>query len=64
MEKKIYLGDSVYASTDGYHIILTTENGMPDDPSNLIAMDDQVLSALDRFRHSLKPKKTEEECST
>lgn len=36
--RKEYLGDSVYASFDGYHIILTTENGYPDDqrtPSEL-----------------------------
>ncbi len=44
--KKVYLGDSVYATFDGYHIILTTENGVPEDPTNIIALDPNVLIAL------------------
>lgn len=46
---KIYLGDSVYAEFDGYHIILTTENGYPDDPSNRIALEPSVLHALNHY---------------
>jgi hypothetical protein len=49
MIKKTYLGDSVYASFDGWHVVLTTEN---DDrgPSNTIALEPEVLTALERFR--------------
>ena len=46
---KEYLGDSVYASFDGYHIILTTENGLPDDPSNQIALEPSVLRKLNDY---------------
>ena len=46
---KIYLGDSVYADCDGYHIILTTENGYPDDPRNRIALEPSVLDALNLY---------------
>jgi hypothetical protein len=53
-QTKDYLGDSVYADFDGYHIVLTTENGYHDDPRNQIAMEPQVLSALDRYRARLK----------
>jgi len=52
MEKR-YLGDSVYASYDGYHIILTTENGHSNDPSNRIALESEVLTALIRYRDDL-----------
>lgn len=43
---KIYLGDSVYAEYDGYGICLTTENGLPGDPSNEIFLDPGVLNNL------------------
>lgn len=48
---KVYLGDSVYADFDGYHIVLTTENGA--DPSNTICLEPEVLDALSRYRDSL-----------
>ena len=51
---KVYLGDSVYAAFDGYHIVLTTENGLPDDPSNTIALEPQVLQALNLYAERLK----------
>lgn len=41
---KEYLGDSVYADFDGFHIVLTTEN------SNTIAIDGEVFAALIRFQ--------------
>ena len=47
--EKVYLGDSVYAIYDGYNIVLTTENGLPNDPSNLIALEPSVLQALVNF---------------
>lgn len=44
---KDYLGDSVYVeSTKARQIILTTENGLPGDPSNLIALEMETLEAL------------------
>lgn len=56
MKDKRYLGDSVYASHDGYHIILTTENGLPDDPSNTICLEPEVLDALQNYRNYLLGK--------
>lgn len=44
-----YLGDSVYASFDGYHIVLTTNNGYPDDPRNRIALEPEVLKQLNDY---------------
>ena len=44
MPQKIYLGDSVYAQTNGYYVTLTTENGYG--PSNTIHLEPQVLRAL------------------
>lgn len=49
--KKVYLGDSVYADHDGFHIVLTTDNGMG--PSNTIYLDPQVLEALVSFNSRL-----------
>lgn len=43
---KEYLGDSVYAQVGQGFIILTTENGKLDDPSNEIFMDDSVIKAF------------------
>lgn len=41
---KTYLGDSVYASFDGYMVTLTTENGFG--PSNTIHLEPEVLQSL------------------
>lgn len=46
---KIYLGDSVYAAFDGFGFILTTENGLPTDPSNKIYIEMDVLDALNKY---------------
>jgi hypothetical protein len=46
---KTYIGDSVYASFDGYAITLTTENGYPDDPRNKIVLEPEVLASLSQF---------------
>jgi len=46
---KQYLGDSVYAEFTGYEIVLTTENGLPHDPSNKIVLEPVVLEALFRY---------------
>jgi len=47
---KAYLGDSVYADVDELgSLVLTTENGYPDDPRNQIVIEPQVLSALEKY---------------
>lgn len=46
---KDYLGDSVYANYDGYYLMLTTENGLPTDPSNTIALDPNTIDAFIRY---------------
>lgn len=46
---KQYIGDSVYAEFMGYEIVLTTENGLPSDPSNKIVLEPQVFKALLRY---------------
>ncbi len=50
---KLYLGDSVYAEWNETDLILTTENGLPNDPSNTIALEGGVLAALDRYRERI-----------
>lgn len=45
-QTKQYLGDSVYAVYDSGMVLLTTENGLPSDPSNKIYLEPQVLDAL------------------
>jgi len=52
--KKTYLGDSVYAHFDGYHIVLTTENGCG--PSNTIALEPPVFAHLVEYAERLKEK--------
>jgi hypothetical protein len=47
--EKVYLGDSVYVSFDGWGFILTTENGLPIDPSNRIYLEPEVLRALNEY---------------
>ncbi len=53
MDRKVYLGDGVYAEADEYGaIILTTENGLS--VTNTIYMEPSVLEALERFKTKLK----------
>lgn len=42
--KKTYLGDGVYIHFDGFHYVLTTENGYG--PTNTIALDPHVTQTL------------------
>ncbi len=44
--KKDYLGDSVYVDLSDGMIKLTTENGLPTDPSNEIYLEPSVFRAL------------------
>jgi len=53
-ERKVYLGDSVYADFDGYMLCLTTENGMG--PSNTIYLEPEVMLALIHYAESLKAR--------
>ncbi len=46
MTNKTYLGDSVYAEMQPGRLILTTENELPDDPSNTIVLEEEVYSAM------------------
>lgn len=46
---KTYLGDSVYVDTDFGSLKLTTENELPDDPSNIIFLEPEVMEALIRY---------------
>ncbi len=45
--EKTYLGDGAYAQYDGYHIILTTENGVS--VQNRIALEPSVYDSLVKF---------------
>lgn len=55
-DEKVYLGDSVYAVFDGYGVWLTTENGLPTDPSNRIYIEPDVLEALNRLAGTRSPR--------
>ncbi len=52
MKLKQYLGDSVYVYYDGYHVVLTTDNG--EGPTNTIYCEPSVLDALIRYNEDLK----------
>jgi hypothetical protein len=57
-KKKVYLGDSVYAEHDPEYfgtgaIVLTTENGLPEDPSNRIVLEADVIAGLLRYLQTL-----------
>lgn len=54
---KEYLGDSVYGSVDGGMIKLTTENGLPNDPSNTIFLEPSVYNNLVSYVEKLKDEK-------
>lgn len=42
---KEYIGDSVYVEVDdSARIVLTTNNGYPDDPRNLIVLEPEVYA--------------------
>ncbi len=49
-----YLGDSVYAEVEAGQVKLTTHNGYPDDPRNVIFMEPSVMDALTRFYEDAK----------
>ena len=43
---KVYLGDAVYVTHDGYHIVLTTEDGIR--TTNTVYLEPPVWAALQR----------------
>ncbi len=44
---KQYIGDSVYVEFDELErVVLTTNNGYPDDPRNLIVLEPEVYAEL------------------
>lgn len=47
MIPKEYLGDAVYVDFDGYHVVLTTEDGIC--VTNTIALEPAVIAALTRY---------------
>jgi hypothetical protein len=51
MNEKVYLGDGCYATFDGYHIVLTAENGIQ--ATDTICLEPDVLQKLDAYRHLL-----------
>lgn len=59
---KIYLGDSVYGElVDSWHgqmIKLTTDNGNPDDPRNVIYLEAQTLDAFLKWIDNLRTATT------
>ena len=46
---KSYLGDSVYVEYEDGMVKLTTWNGHPDDPRNVIYLESEVYGALLRW---------------
>ena len=64
MSEKTYLGDSVYVDREDGMIVLTTDNGYPDDPrnqiySNKIYMEPSVVEALMKYLESVGHEKHE-----
>ena len=47
--QKVYLGDSVYADIEHGMLKLTTENGVPNDPTNVIYLEIEVLAAIQQY---------------
>jgi hypothetical protein len=56
---KQYLGDSVYADIEHGMVKLTTENGLPSDPSNTILLEPEIVVALNRYILWVKEQQTQ-----
>ena len=54
--QKIYLGDGVYLFYDGYHYVLTTENGI--ETSNVIYLEPAVVLAFYKMTKASNPSYT------
>ena len=56
-EHKAYIGDSVYADFNDFgQLVLTTENGLPNDPSNTIFLEPEVYAELLAYVERIKKK--------
>ena len=62
---KQYLGDSVYVAEGKFRgqIVLTTENGLPDDLSNTIYIELEMIKSLVEFGSRLLLKYAEEDAN-
>lgn len=49
-----YLGDGVYVEFDGYHIVLTTSNGIVE--TNTIKLEPEIFEALVNYENELRKK--------
>lgn len=47
IEKKDYMGDGVYVRFDGFHVIMTTEDGIS--AQNTICLEDTVVESFERY---------------
>lgn len=52
--EKAYLGDGVYMDFDGYHIVLTTNNGRED--TNTVYLEPEVLDNMLRMLKTMEQK--------
>jgi len=57
MDNEVYLGDGVYAEYDGYAIVLKAND--QENPTDVIKLEPDVLSALYRFVDRVKEKANE-----
>jgi hypothetical protein len=55
LNKRVYLGDGVYAGNDGYYIWLWISDGISE--SRPIALEPQVLAALKKYEETLRARK-------
>lgn len=56
MNDPVYLGDGVYASTDGYHVLLHVQDHRSEP---VVALDPYVLDALAKYVERQKSKPTQ-----
>lgn len=54
--KKTYLGDGVYLTCDGHHLVLTTSNGIED--TNVIYLEPHMLKMIEKYLEEIKKGKT------
>lgn len=52
MMEKHYLGDGAYVQFDGWHVVLTTENGIS--TTNTVCLDPHVLENFEAYVKRLK----------
>lgn len=55
-DTKEYIGDGVYAATDGFALILTTENGL--EVTNTVVLEPREWAKLTKYVEALKSRPT------